>query len=105
MLSMFRLLSIIEGLSLILLLFVAMPLKYYADMPIVVTYVGMGHGVLFLAYIGLSLPVSHQQKWSVLLWSASLAASMIPFACFILEKYLKAHENKQAESSSSELPH
>ena len=98
MLSFFRLLSVIEGLSLILLLFVAMPLKYYFDMPVFVAYVGMGHGVLFLAYIALSLPVSHQQKWSVLLWSASLLASMIPFACFILEKHLRPNEVGSTET-------
>ncbi|WP_406672065.1 DUF3817 domain-containing protein, partial [Natronospira sp.] len=44
----FRLVSMIEGLSLLTLLFVAMPLRTYADMPLAVTYAGWIHGILYL---------------------------------------------------------
>lgn len=87
--NIFRKLSIIEGLSLLFLLFIAMPAKYQFNITGIVPIAGMTHGCLWLGYIVLSLVVSHQQKWSVTFWLAALAASVIPFACFVLDKKLK----------------
>jgi integral membrane protein len=92
MLSIFRNLSLIEGISLIILLFIAMPAKYQFGLFDSIWMVGMTHGVLWLAYFALSLVVSHQQKWSVMFWLLVLFASVIPFACFFLDRNLK--ENK-----------
>lgn len=89
MFDTFRTLSLIEGLSLLSLLFIAMPAKYYLGMPIIVPLVGTTHGLLFLTYLVLSLVVSHRGKWSVLKWLVVLFAGVIPFACFVLERYLK----------------
>jgi len=89
MLSFFRKLSLIEGLSLIVLLFIAMPAKYQFGYIDSVWQVGMTHGLLWLAYFVVSLAVSHQQKWSVMFWLLVLFASVIPFACFFLDKKLK----------------
>lgn len=88
MLKIFRTLSLIEGLSLITLFFIAMPAKYQFGYNFV-WEVGMTHGVLWLAYIALSLAVSHTQKWSVVYWTLVLCASVIPFACFFLDGKLK----------------
>ena len=89
MLNTFRTLSLIEGLSLITLLFIAMPAKYHFAAFDIVWQVGMTHGVLWLAYITLSLIVSHKQNWSVIFWLLVLFTSVIPFACFFLELKLK----------------
>ena len=51
MLKTLRILGNIEGVSYLLLLFVAMPMKYYFGMPMAVKIVGMAHGVLFILYI------------------------------------------------------
>ena len=91
MLSFFRKLSFIEGLSLVILLFVAMPAKYHFDYVDVIWQVGMTHGILWLTYFVVSLVVSHQQKWSVMFWLLVLFASVIPFACFFLDKKLKSN--------------
>ena len=48
-----RLLSIVEGISTLVLFFVAMPLKYAADMPLAVTIAGMIHGFLFMGVVGM----------------------------------------------------
>ncbi len=88
MLNIFRKLSIIEGISLILLLFIAMPAKYYFGFPSAVWYVGMAHGLLWIAYVIGSFVVSHQQKWSIGFWLVVLFASITPFACFLLDKKL-----------------
>ena len=89
MLSFFRKLSFIEGLSLIVLLFVAMPAKYQFGYVDSIWQVGMTHGMLWLAYFVTSLVVSHQQKWSVMSWLLVLSASVVPFACFFLDRKLK----------------
>lgn len=88
MLKFFRVLSLIEGLSLATLLLVAMPAKYQFGYDFVWP-VGMVHGILWLFYFMLSLLVSHQQKWSVLFWVLVLLASITPFACFFLDARLK----------------
>ena len=90
MLNIFRKLSLIEGISLITLLFIAMPAKYQFGYDFV-WQVGMTHGLLWLAYITLSLPLSHKQGWSVIFWMLVLFASIVPFACFFLDGKLK-HE-------------
>ena len=89
MLKIFRMLSFVEGASLIALLFVAMPAKYYFGYFDVLWNTGMAHGVLWMAYITLSLVVSHRGKWPVTLWIAAVFASVIPFACFLLDRKLK----------------
>ncbi len=85
----FRSLSLIEGISLISLFFIAMPAKYYLGMPVIVPFVGTTHGLLFITYLVVSLVVSHHYKWSLLKWLVVLLAGFIPFACFVLERRLK----------------
>ena len=90
MLSFFRKLSVVEGLSLIVLLFIAMPAKYHFGYVDNIWQVGMTHGILWLIYFIASLVVSHQNKWSVMFWLVVLFSSVIPFACFFLDRKLKA---------------
>jgi len=89
MLKAFRILSLIEGFSLITLLFIAMPAKYYFEVFDTVWIVGMIHGLLWIAYILFSLPVSHKQGWSVIFWVFALFSSVIPFGCFLLDYQLR----------------
>ncbi len=99
MLKTFRALSLIEGLSLIALFFVAMPAKYYFQSFDIVFQVGMTHGILWLAYFVFSLVVSHKQGWSVALWAVVLIVSFVPFACFILDATLK-HEMRFSQQNA-----
>ena len=89
MLNKFRILSLIEGSSLLILLFIAMPAKYQFDMPTAVTIVGSVHGALFLAYLVMSLMVSHQQNWSIIKWLGVFLAGVVPFGCFVVERQLR----------------
>ena len=88
MLNSFRLLSLIEGLSLIVLLFIAMPAKYRFGHDFVWP-VGMTHGVLWMLYVVASLVVSHLQRWSVLVWAMALVSSVLPFGFLLLDRRLK----------------
>lgn len=88
MLKFFRLLSLVEGLSLLTLLLIAMPAKYQFGYDFIWP-VGMTHGVLWLAFVLASLVVSHVQRWSVLAWAGALVCSVVPFGFLLLDRRLK----------------
>jgi len=94
MTNIFRKLSLIEGISLLVLLFIAMPAKYSFGYVEMVYPVGMTHGILWSAYVVGSLMLSHKQNWSIGFWLLVLFASIVPFACFLLDKKLKEEEQK-----------
>jgi integral membrane protein len=79
----------IEGVSYILLLFIAMPLKYMAGMPKAVSIVGMAHGVLFVAFI---YTILHSMKVASIGFKKAVIAfilSLIPFGTFFLERLFR----------------
>lgn len=81
-----------EGLSYIVLLLIAMPLKYWADMPSPVRIVGMAHGILFIAYIIALLHATIFYKWSIKTFLLAFLLSFLPFGTFFLEKVLVAEK-------------
>lgn len=87
----FRLVSLFEGLSFLLLLFVAVPLKYYMGQPYLVKLLGMPHGILFLVYIFLGVVVAMDEEWDFKTTAMVLVASTVPFATFYVDhKLLRA---------------
>ncbi len=86
MIKAFKITAIWEGISLLLLLFFAMPLKYIWDMPQYVQTVGLIHGILFLLYIVFALLVFIKFRWKWPLLIIVLIASIIPFGTFYIEK-------------------
>jgi len=84
-LKFLRLIGFIEGISYLLLLGVAMPLKYSCNLPKPNAYVGMAHGILFTLYVVLVLIVGYQKKWKVITIFWALLASLLPFATFIVD--------------------
>ncbi len=81
-----RIIALLEGLSFVLLLFVAMPLKYYGDYPNATKELGMIHGVLFMAYIYLMIPASKDHAWNVKTIILVFAASLLPGGTFVADK-------------------
>ncbi len=90
--SWFRKTAFAEGVSYIVLLFVAMPLKYFGDMPKAVTIVGGLHGALFVAFIILALEVKSSYKKNFTWLLKAGIASIIPFGTFYMEKEWKKEE-------------
>lgn len=88
-LSTFRKIAVAEGISYILLLFIAMPLKYWADMPLAVKYTGWAHGLLFVLYIIILIMAWSEYKWSFKKVFLFGGASLLPFAPFWVDKKLK----------------
>lgn len=90
MLNLFRITSILEGISYLALFAITMPLKYLADIPMPNKYVGYAHGVLFIAYIVIAALFWFKKKWSLKRGCILMVASLLPFATFYVdEKYLK----------------
>ena len=87
-----RWVGFLEGISFLLLLFIAMPMKYMFDNPILVKYVGMGHGVLFIAFLVVLFVVCEKQKWSLKIFILGLIASILPFGPFVFDAKLKKME-------------
>ena len=93
-----RVVGFLEGISFLLLLFVAMPMKYIFDNPILVKYVGMGHGVLFILFLIVLFVVCEKQKWSLKMFILGLIASILPFGPFGCDAKIKKLEPEQAEA-------
>ncbi len=81
-LNALRIVGLLEGISYIVLIGIAMPLKYYMDKPEMVKSVGMAHGILFVLYVLLLLIVHIQYKWNILRTLGAFVASLIPFGTF-----------------------
>ena len=88
-LARFRLVSLAEAVSFLILLCVAMPLKYAAHMPAATMVFGMIHGLLFLAYVALAYDAKQTQNWNGKRFSVILVASVLPTGPFWLHKSLK----------------
>ena len=93
-LKIFRTISFAEGISLLTLLFVVMPLKYFLGIPEVVKAVGWIHGILFIFYVGSLVIVHVTQRWSFIFFMGALVASVVPFGTFVLDKQLRKKENE-----------
>ena len=83
-----RLLGNIEGISYLLLLGVAMPMKYFFGFPMAVKIVGMAHGVLFIAYCLLLALQMMANKWNLLFGIYLFVATLIPFGTFVTDRRL-----------------
>jgi integral membrane protein len=84
-----RIIGFAEGVSFLLLLFVAMPFKYLLGIPALVKYVGWAHGILFIAYIIAVLLAIRPMRWNLFSAMVALAASLVPFGTFVLDRQLK----------------
>lgn len=93
MIRFFRLTAALEGISLLLLLFIAMPLKYIWEAPQMVQIVGMAHGLLFIAYVMLLILVIPQLQLKAKAVVVSFFCAFIPFGTFYADKrYFKSQD-------------
>lgn len=84
--AIFKIISFLEGVSYILLLFVAVPIKYLAGNSFFVKSLGMPHGILFILYILMALYIRSKMKWDFKVTFIVLIASLIPFGTFYINK-------------------
>jgi integral membrane protein len=92
-----RIIGLLEGTSYLLLLGIAMPLKYMMGFPQAVQVIGMAHGILFILFIALTVQSTIIFRWSVkkllILWIASI----LPFGTILADyKMLRYEPNSNA---------
>lgn len=86
--SIFKKVGVAEGVSYLLLLGVAMPMKYMMDMPLMVKYVGWAHGLLFVAYVVMLFVAADAGKWKFKTIFYGFIASLLPFGPFVFHKHI-----------------
>jgi integral membrane protein len=94
--------GMIEGVSYLVLLGIAMPLKYIFKIPegeAVVFWVGLGHGVLFTAYAFVAFRANAKGQLSQKLLGYAALASVLPFGPFVLDRKLKVVEDSQGSTA------
>jgi integral membrane protein len=84
-----RLVALLEGTSFLVLLFIAMPLKYLAGLPLAVRIVGSVHGVLFLVFMVVLYRAGSERRWPLRRWLIAFAASVVPFGTFMFDRSLR----------------
>jgi len=82
----FKWVSILEALSFLVLLLIAMPLKYIFNLPQMVQVVGMAHGILFISYLVGAIFIYNLLNWKFNTLLLVVACSVIPFGPFYVEK-------------------
>ncbi|NJK92835.1 MAG: DUF3817 domain-containing protein [Blastochloris sp.] len=87
-----RMAALTEGVSFLILLFVAMPLKYLFAMPLAVKWVGWAHGILFVLFALLLAYVFFKYKWPFLRGVLVFVAALIPFGPFLIDPRMKEWE-------------
>ncbi|AUC21433.1 MULTISPECIES: DUF3817 domain-containing protein [Polaribacter] len=84
--NIFRIVSILEGVSYLLLLFIATPIKYLQHDDSYVKMLGMPHGILFMLYVVLAIVIKKEMNWNNKTLGMVLIASVIPFGTFYVDK-------------------
>ncbi len=88
--SIFRIVSLLEGISYLLLLFIATPIKYFQGDTTYVKMLGMPHGILFMLYVVLAIVIKKEMNWNNKTFGIVLVASILPFGTFYIDKkYLR----------------
>lgn len=91
-LQLLRKTGIAEGISFLVLLLIAMPLKYLFDFPMVVKYVGWAHGLLFISYVALAWFVKETYNWAFKKFLFAFIAAWLPLGTFVYDRQLKKEE-------------
>lgn len=86
MLKTFRIVAVLEGISYLLLLFIAVPFKYIGGNDILVRSLGMPHGILFISYTIMAFMLKAEMNWKGKSFLTILVASILPFGTFYVDK-------------------
>jgi len=89
-----RIIGLVEGVSFLVLLGIAMPLKYLAGVPRAVSVVGMAHGVLFILYVAALVHAHLTVRWPARRALTLLAAAVLPLGPFVVEGSLRREQRR-----------
>ena len=85
-LTRFRVMAYVVGVLLLILVFVAVPLRYLADQPLLVSIVGPIHGFLYMVYLVVAFDLSMRARWPLRYTILILLAGTVPFLSFVAER-------------------
>jgi len=94
----YRTLAYIVGVGLIILVLIAVPLKYLADSPTLVAIVGPLHGFLYMVYLVATVNLAFRARWSPVKTVLVMLAGTIPFVSFVAERKVTADEEARQEA-------
>ena len=94
-LTRYRVVAYAVGVVLILLVGVAMPLKYLADEPVLVEAIGPFHGALYIVYLVVTFQLSMRQRWSLGRMLLLMLAGTVPVVSFVAERWVTARVREQ----------
>lgn len=97
--SQLRAVGLCEGSSFLVLLFLAMPLKYLAGLPLAAKVVGWAHGLLFVLYLAALARAAVAHRWRMGQILPAFLASLVPFGPFLLDRRLRLEAQVEAERS------
>ncbi|GAA0262722.1 DUF3817 domain-containing protein [Cryptosporangium japonicum] len=102
-LTRFRIAAYVVGVGLLVLVLVAMPLKYVGDTPEVSSIVSPIHGFLYMVYLGVTLDLAMRLRWPALKIIGVMLAGTIPFLSFVIER--RVHRRAVAELAARDGVH
>lgn len=88
-LAQLRLVAFLEGVSFVVLLFVAMPLKYLASLPAAVRVAGSVHGLFFVLFCAALFRAALERRWPLRRSIVAFGWSLVPFGTFVLDRSLR----------------
>jgi integral membrane protein len=95
-----RVIAFVEGVSYLVLLGIAMPLKYLAGMPGPVKVVGWAHGVLFVLYVLSAAEATLARRWGPARILGLIVAAFVPFGTFVLDARLRREERAELRAAA-----
>lgn len=84
----YRVMAYVVGIALLVLVLVAVPLRYLAHQPAMVAVVGPTHGFLYIVYLLFALDLAIRSRWPLWITAVTLLAGTIPFLTFVVERYV-----------------
>lgn len=91
-LNRYRVMAYVVGVLLAVLVLIAVPLKYFAGQPELVTVVGFTHGWMFLIYVVVTLQLGWKRRWPLPRTALVLSAGLVPFLSFVVERQVTRDE-------------
>jgi integral membrane protein len=97
----YRTMAYVVGALLIVLVFVAVPLKYLGGQPTLSSIVSPVHGLLYMVYLAFAFDLYRRAGWPLSRMVAMVAAGLVPFLAFFVERKI-THEVKTREEAAAE---
>ncbi len=98
----YRVMAFIVGTGLLILVFVAVPLQYAANIKLAAEIVGTMHGYLYIVYLIAAADLARRARWRLLRIVMVVAAGFLPFLAFIVEH--RVYRQMQAEWATDGVP-